>query len=83
MPVGIGGIGDIIALINILRGFVAALDGSRGSAAAYQEVKHELEGLEAALECYQQLLTDKMRRCCVEPDISINPEHGRGLSQMY
>ncbi|KFZ22701.1 hypothetical protein V502_02822 [Pseudogymnoascus sp. VKM F-4520 (FW-2644)] len=56
MPVGIGGIGDIIALINVVQGFAAALDGSRGAAAEYQEVKRELEGLEAALRCHQQLL---------------------------
>ncbi|OBT65164.1 hypothetical protein VE03_04799 [Pseudogymnoascus sp. 23342-1-I1] len=56
MPVGIGGIGDIIALINVVRGFAAALDGSRGAAVEYQEVKRELEGLEAALRYHEQLL---------------------------
>ncbi|KFY99878.1 hypothetical protein V498_00445 [Pseudogymnoascus sp. VKM F-4517 (FW-2822)] len=56
MPVGIGGIGDMIALLKIVQGFAAALDGSRGAAAEYQEVKRELEGLEAALRCHQQLL---------------------------
>jgi len=56
MPVGIGGIGDVVALINIVRGFAEAIDGSRGSAPEYQEVKGELEGLETALKCHQDIL---------------------------
>lgn len=56
MPVGISGIGDIVALLNIVRGFAEAIDGSRGSAAEYQEVQRELKGLEEALKCHQQLL---------------------------
>lgn len=50
------GIGDFIALINIAQGFLTALNGSRGSAAEYQEVKREFEGIKEALRCQQQLL---------------------------
>ena len=56
MPVGVSGIGDVVALLNIVRGIAAAIDSSRGSAAEYQAVKRELEGLEEALNCHQQLL---------------------------
>jgi hypothetical protein len=56
MPVGIGGVGDIIAIIGVVREFATALNGSRGSAAEYQEVRRELDGLEKALLCHHQLL---------------------------
>lgn len=56
MPVGIGGVGDIIAITGLVNQFASALDGSRGSAAEYQEVRRELEGLEQALLCHHQLL---------------------------
>jgi hypothetical protein len=55
MPV-IGGIGDILALITLVREVATALDGSRGSKAEYQEVRCELEGLENALLLHHQLL---------------------------
>ena len=56
MPVGIGGVGDIIAIIGVVREFASALNGTRGSAAEYQEVRRELDGLEKALLCHHQLL---------------------------
>lgn len=55
MPV-IGGIGDILALIGLVREVAAALNGSKGSEAEYQEVRRELEGLENALLQHHQLL---------------------------
>jgi len=54
MPV-IGGIGDVLALITLVREVAAALDG-RGSKAEYQEVQRELKGLEDALLQHHQLL---------------------------
>lgn len=55
MPV-IGSIGDVLALITFVKEVAAALDGSRGSKAEYQEVWRELEGLENALLQHHQLL---------------------------
>jgi hypothetical protein len=55
MPVGIGGVGDILAILGLVREFATALDGTRGSAAEYQEVRRELEGIERALLCHHQL----------------------------
>lgn len=56
MPIAIGGIGDILAIIGLVREFASALNDSRGSAADYQEVRRELDGLERALLCLHQLL---------------------------
>jgi hypothetical protein len=56
MPVGIGGVGDVLAILGLVREFATALDGTRGSAAEYQEVRRELDGLEKALLCHHQLL---------------------------
>jgi hypothetical protein len=55
MPV-IGGIGDFLTIISLVREVAAALDGSRGSKAEYREVRRELEGLEDALLQHHQLL---------------------------
>lgn len=55
MPV-IGGIGDVLALITLVREVATALDGNRGSRAEDQEVQRELEGLENALFQHHQLL---------------------------
>jgi hypothetical protein len=38
MPI-IGGVGDVIALIGVVKELAAALDGSRGSKAEYQEAR--------------------------------------------
>ena len=54
MPV-IGGIGEVLALIGLVREVAAALDG-RGAKAEYQEVQSELKGLEEALVQHHQLL---------------------------
>ena len=54
MPL-IGGVGDIIALIGVVRELATALDGSRGSKSEYQEVRRELDGLEKALLSHHQL----------------------------
>jgi len=54
MPV-IGGLGDVLALIGLLREVAAALDGSKGSKAEYQAVQRELEGFEAVLVQLDQL----------------------------
>jgi hypothetical protein len=54
MPV-IGGVGDVLALITLVRDVAAALDG-RGSKAEYQEVQRELKGLEDTLLQNHQLL---------------------------
>lgn len=56
MPVGIGGIGDIFAIIGVVRELISALDGSRGSDKEYQEVQRELDGLEKGLSAYYQLV---------------------------
>ncbi len=56
MPVGIGGVGDIIAIIGVVKEIISALDGARGSKAEYQEVRRELDGLESALLYHHQLI---------------------------
>ena len=66
MPVGIGGVGDIIAIIGVVREFATALNGARGSAAEYQEVRRELDGLEQALTRLHQLLQAR----CDEPELN-------------
>jgi hypothetical protein len=66
MPVGIGGVSDIIAIIGVVREFATALNGTRGSAAEYQEVRRELDGLEKALLCHHQLLQAR----CNDPTLN-------------
>jgi hypothetical protein len=41
-----GSVGDIIAVVGIIKDLIVTLDDSRGSSADYQRITHELRNFE-------------------------------------
>ncbi|KAF2110883.1 hypothetical protein BDV96DRAFT_192912 [Lophiotrema nucula] len=58
MPVTVGAVGDIIALIQLVKDFAVALDASRGSSAEYQGAIREMQILVGVLYHTEQVVKD-------------------------
>lgn len=54
-----GAIGDLVAVIELIKNIVIALDDCRGSAKEYQDVVHHLEILEMTLQQVAELYQDE------------------------
>lgn len=57
-----GAVGDFIAVLELIRNIVAALDDSRGSTKAYRDVVHSLEILESTLRQIEEVYRDQKLR---------------------
>ncbi|KAK2763640.1 vegetative cell wall protein gp1 [Colletotrichum kahawae] len=57
-----GAVGDFIAVLELIRNIVAALDDSRGSTKAYRDVVQSLETLESTLRQIEEVYRDQKLR---------------------